>query len=94
MRLCVFEATSGSGIGLVLGEEVADLRKVAPHLSGNPVDILAAGAAGIEAVERAARTAPRLALKDVSLQCPVGRPGKILGIGLNRHASTDLLIRC
>lgn len=85
MRLCVFEATSGSGIGLVLGEEVADLRKVAPHLSGNPVDILAAGAAGIEAVERAARTAPRLALKDVSLKCPVGRPGKILGIGLNYH---------
>ena len=85
MRLCVFEATSGSGIGLVLGEEVADLRKVAPHLSGNPVDILAAGAAGIEAVELAARTAPRLALKDVKLKCPVRRPGKILGIGLNYH---------
>jgi len=85
MRLCVFEATSGSGIGLVIGEEVADLRKVAPHLSGNPVDILAAGAAGVEAVERAAKTAPRLALKDVKLKCPVGRPGKILGIGLNYH---------
>ena len=85
MRLCVFEATSAAGLGLVLGEEVPDLRKVAPHLSPNPVDILAAGPAGIEAVERAAKSAPRLALKDVKLKCPVGRPGKILGIGLNYH---------
>jgi|JI10StandDraft_1071094.scaffolds.fasta_scaffold13982_5 2-keto-4-pentenoate hydratase/2-oxohepta-3-ene-1,7-dioic acid hydratase in catechol pathway len=85
MRLCVFEATSAAGLGLVLGEEVADLRKVAPHLSPNPVDILAGGPAGLEAVERAAKTAPRLALKDVKLKCPVGRPGKILGIGLNYH---------
>jgi 2-keto-4-pentenoate hydratase/2-oxohepta-3-ene-1,7-dioic acid hydratase in catechol pathway len=85
MRLCVFEATSAAGLGLVLGEEVADLRKVAPHLLPNPVDILAGGPAGLEAVERAAKTAPRLALKDVKLKCPVGRPGKILGIGLNYH---------
>jgi 2-keto-4-pentenoate hydratase/2-oxohepta-3-ene-1,7-dioic acid hydratase in catechol pathway len=85
MRLCVFEATTGSGVGLVMGQEIADLRKVAPQLSPNPVDILAAGQAGIEAIERAAKTAPRLALKDVKLKCPVGRPGKILGIGLNYH---------
>ncbi|RYY98362.1 MAG: fumarylacetoacetate hydrolase family protein [Alphaproteobacteria bacterium] len=85
MRLCVFEATSGSGVGVIVGDEVADLRKVAPHLSPNPVDILAAGPAGIEATERAARAAPRLALKDIKLKCPVGRPGKILGIGLNYH---------
>jgi 2-keto-4-pentenoate hydratase/2-oxohepta-3-ene-1,7-dioic acid hydratase in catechol pathway len=85
MRLCVFEVTSATAVGLVLGDEVADLRKVAPHLSTNPVDILAAGRAGVEAIERAAKSAPRLALKDVKLKCPVGRPGKILGIGLNYH---------
>jgi 2-keto-4-pentenoate hydratase/2-oxohepta-3-ene-1,7-dioic acid hydratase in catechol pathway len=85
MRLCVFEATTGSGVGLILGQEVADLRRVAPHLSPNPVDILAAGPAGLAAIEHAAKTAPRLALKDVKLKAPVGRPGKILGIGLNYH---------
>lgn len=85
MRLCVFEATSGTGVGLVLGEEIADLRRVSPELSANPVDILAAGRAGIDAVEHAAKRAPRLPLKDVKLKCPVGRPGKILGIGLNYH---------
>ena len=54
MRLCRFEAATGSGVGIVLGDEIADLRKVAPHLSPNPVDILAAGPAGIEAAGKAA----------------------------------------
>lgn len=83
MRLCVFEATDRSGPGIVLGDEVADLRAVAPHLSTNPVDILAAGPTGIEAIERAVKSAPRRPLADVKLKAPLARPGKILGIGLN-----------
>jgi len=83
MRLCVFEATDRTGPGLVLGDEVADLRAVAPHLSTCPVDILAAGPAGIEAIDRAVKSAPRLPLSDVKLKAPLARPGKILGIGLN-----------
>lgn len=83
MRLCVFEATDRAGPGLVVGDEVVDLRAAAPHLSPNPVDILAAGEAGAEAVTRAARSAPRFPLSKVKLRAPVGRPGKILGIGLN-----------
>ncbi len=83
MRLCVFQATGGVGVGLVEGQEVVDLRKASPHISPNPVDILAAGDAGRELVERATKTAPRIPLKDVKLRTPVGRPGKILGIGLN-----------
>ena len=83
MRLCVFEATTTSGPGLVVGEEVIDLRSAAPHLSPNPVDILAAGPAGIEAIERAIRAGRRFPLGQVKLKAPVGRPGKILGIGLN-----------
>ena len=83
MRLCVFEATTAYGPGLVVGEEVIDLRSAAPHLSPNPVDILAAGPAGIEAIERAIRAGRRFPLGQVKLKAPVGRPGKILGIGLN-----------
>jgi 2-keto-4-pentenoate hydratase/2-oxohepta-3-ene-1,7-dioic acid hydratase in catechol pathway len=83
MRLCSFEGAGGAGLGVVMGEEVADIRKAAPHLSPNPVDILAAGRVGLEAVAAAAKLAPRLKLKDVKLCAPVGRPGKILGIGLN-----------
>ncbi len=83
MRLCVFEATDRAGPGLVMGDEVADLRAAAPHLSPNPVDILAAGEAGADAVARAAKSAPRFPLSKVRLRTPVGRPGKMLGIGLN-----------
>lgn len=83
MRLCVFEATDGLRPGLVLGDEIADIRAAAPHLPVYPVDILAAGAQGTEAVEEAARTAPRISLKSARLKAPLRRPGKILGIGLN-----------
>jgi 2-keto-4-pentenoate hydratase/2-oxohepta-3-ene-1,7-dioic acid hydratase in catechol pathway len=83
MRLCVFEATDGSRPGLVLGDEIADLRTAAPELPGNPVDILALGPAGIKAIEKAAKSAPRIALKSAKLKAPLRRPGKILGIGLN-----------
>jgi 2-keto-4-pentenoate hydratase/2-oxohepta-3-ene-1,7-dioic acid hydratase in catechol pathway len=83
MRLCVFEATDGTGVGMVLGDEIVDLRATSPALSGNPVDILAAGSVGIEAVQRAAKGARRLPLASVKLKAPLGRPGKILGIGLN-----------
>jgi hypothetical protein len=83
MRLCSFVSGSNSGVGVVLGDEVADLRKADPQLPLNPVEILAAGAAGREGVQHAAKSAPRLPLSDVTLKAPVGRPGKILGIGLN-----------
>ncbi|HEY7797641.1 MAG TPA: fumarylacetoacetate hydrolase family protein [Hyphomonadaceae bacterium] len=60
-----------------------DLTRGIPQLPSNPVDILAAGTAGLETVEGAAKSAPRLKLKDLKLKAPVLRPGKILGIGLN-----------
>jgi 2-keto-4-pentenoate hydratase/2-oxohepta-3-ene-1,7-dioic acid hydratase in catechol pathway len=83
MKLCSFQAAGGTGIGLIEGDEVVDLRKAAPHLSLNPVDILAAGQAGREAVEKAAKVAPRIKLSGVTLKAPVWRPNKMLGIGLN-----------
>ncbi len=83
MRLCSFEAGGALGVGLVLGEDVADLRKADPALPLNPVDILAGGPQLAAAVEKAGKAAPRLRLKDLKLRAPVGRPGKILGIGLN-----------
>ena len=83
MRLCRFVSESNSGIGLVLGDQIADLHGADPKLPLNPIEILMAGAAGRQAVERAAKSAPKLPLSDVTLKAPIGRPGKILGIGLN-----------
>ena len=86
MKLAVFDAGAGPSLGVVEGEEVLDVRRSAPHLSPSPVDILAAGEAGLSAVRAAAKTAPRHALASVRLLAPVARPRKILGIGLNYHA--------
>ncbi|MEY4784498.1 MAG: hypothetical protein RIR41_2433 [Pseudomonadota bacterium] len=82
MRLCVFEATDGPRSGLVLGDEVVDISAAAEG-SQWPVDILARGPAGVEAIEKAARSAPRISLNAARLKAPLRRPGKILGIGLN-----------
>ena len=82
MRLCVFEATDGRRPGLVIGDEIADISAVAGR-SCLPVDILAAGPGGIEAIENAARSSSRIPLKSARLTVPLRRPGKILGIGLN-----------
>jgi 2-keto-4-pentenoate hydratase/2-oxohepta-3-ene-1,7-dioic acid hydratase in catechol pathway len=82
MRLCVFEATDGRRPGLVIGDEIADISAVAGR-SYLPVDILAAGPGGIEAIEQAARSSSRIPLKSAKLTAPLRRPGKILGIGLN-----------
>jgi 2-keto-4-pentenoate hydratase/2-oxohepta-3-ene-1,7-dioic acid hydratase in catechol pathway len=84
MKICCFESSTGArNLGVVLGDEVADIRAVAPQLSPNAVDILASGKAGLDAISAAVKTAPRLSLSSVRLRTPIARPGKILGIGLN-----------
>ena len=82
MQLCVFEAADSRRPSLVLGDEIADISTVAGR-SYLPVDILAAGPGGIEAIEKAARSSSRIPLKSARLTAPLRRPGKILGIGLN-----------
>jgi 2-keto-4-pentenoate hydratase/2-oxohepta-3-ene-1,7-dioic acid hydratase in catechol pathway len=83
MRICRFESTHGTGLGVVIGETVADIRRVAPHLSPDPVDILGGGPPVLGELSAAARSAPAHRLEDVRLLAPVTRPRKILGIGLN-----------
>ncbi len=83
MKLATFESSNSGGLGVVIGDEVADVRRIAPQLSPNPVDILASGEAARAMVEAAVRTAPRFKLSEVRLKAPVQKPGKILGIGLN-----------
>lgn len=83
MKLARFEAAGGGGLGVVLGDELADVRRLAPHLSTEPVEILSSGAEALRLVEDLAARAPRIPLTAVKLKSPVARPGKILGIGLN-----------
>lgn len=70
-------------LGVVLGEEVADVGAAAPDLPDEPVALLAGGAAALAAAERAAAAAPRHALAEVELLAPVPRPRTFLAVGLN-----------
>ena len=83
MKVARFEFPGGGGLGVVLGEEIADVRKAAPELATDPAGLFAGGPAALERVRAAAERAPRLPLSEVRLRAPIARPGKILGIGLN-----------
>lgn len=61
------------------------LVRLVPDAEGEPVALIARG--GWPALDRAATD--EVAAEDVQLLAPVGRPGKILGIGLNYRDHAD-----
>jgi 2-keto-4-pentenoate hydratase/2-oxohepta-3-ene-1,7-dioic acid hydratase in catechol pathway len=80
MRLVTFSDARSARVGVVTGDEVVDLSKVAP---GQMLDFLAAGAGALDAARRALGSAPRVPLATVRLCAPVPRPPKFLAIFLN-----------
>jgi 2-keto-4-pentenoate hydratase/2-oxohepta-3-ene-1,7-dioic acid hydratase in catechol pathway len=83
MKLARFDSPDGGGLGVVIGDEIADVRALAPHLTASLADILAGGEDALALVSAAGQKAPRIPLGRVRLRAPIHRPGKILGIGLN-----------
>jgi 2-keto-4-pentenoate hydratase/2-oxohepta-3-ene-1,7-dioic acid hydratase in catechol pathway len=79
MRLCRFRRSSGlPGLGVVVGEEIADLSDT--HVPLEPTTALAVN--GRVALEERAADAPRLPLAEVQLLSPAV-PRKYLAIALN-----------
>jgi 2-keto-4-pentenoate hydratase/2-oxohepta-3-ene-1,7-dioic acid hydratase in catechol pathway len=84
MRLATFTHAGATRIGIVFGDEVADLAAADPALPRAMEAFLEAGAPALAAAERAAgHAAGRIPLDDVRLEAPVLRPRKILAVGLN-----------
>ena len=81
MKLATFTHAGSTRIGVVFGEEIADL--AASDLPQEMVAFLEGGDEAISAAAAAAESAPRLALSEVTLESPVLRPPKILAVGLN-----------
>jgi 2-keto-4-pentenoate hydratase/2-oxohepta-3-ene-1,7-dioic acid hydratase in catechol pathway len=84
MRLATFTHDGTTRIGVVTDDRIVDLAAAAPALPRDMVALLSAGRDALAA----ARTAPTkagacLAIADVTLEAPVPRPPKFLGIGLN-----------
>ena len=84
MRLATFTHAGSTRIGIVVGEDVIDLRDAEPGLPAAMEEFLALGPPALAAAAgAAARAAARLPLDDVRLEAPVLRPRKILAVGLN-----------
>ena len=81
MRLLSFYGSGGIHLGVVHGEEVADVTSSRPDLPADLSTLLASD--GLDLVRSAATTAPRLPLTGLRLAGPVPRPPKFLAIGLN-----------
>lgn len=85
MRLARFSVNGDEPrTGVVAGDAVVDLARAAPDLPRDLTDLLALGAAGLDAAARAAGAADaRVPLDEVTLLAPVARPSKFLAVGLN-----------
>jgi len=81
MRLVTFETSGGHHLGVLDGDEIADVTAVDAGLGPDLGAVLASGR--LADVATAATSAPRVALAGVTLASPVLRPPKFLAIGLN-----------
>ena len=81
MRFATFVAGGDHHLGVVDGEEIADVTAVDEGLGPDLGAVLAAGRLG--EVATAVPRAPRIPLQGATLVAPVLRPPKFLAIGLN-----------
>ena len=83
MKLATFTHENQTVLGIVEGDEIADLSTADTDLPRDLVTLLHAGAAALGAVRRALPRARRFPLAKVRLEAPVQSPRKFLGLGLS-----------
>jgi 2-keto-4-pentenoate hydratase/2-oxohepta-3-ene-1,7-dioic acid hydratase in catechol pathway len=81
MRLATFSQGGSTRVGVVLGDEIADLGGT--DLPSEMTALLAGGERVLVEAASAADSAPRFPLAGVTLESPILRPPKILAVGLN-----------
>lgn len=85
MRLARHRSADGPHVALVDGDTLLDLTTADPSFADDPMAVLAAGEAGLEAAAAASRSrrCERIPLDGADLLAPVPRPPRFLGIGFN-----------
>src|SRR5262249_52493920 len=83
MKLVTFTHQGSTRIGVVIGDQVADICTAAPDLPREMVELLIAGPAVLERAAKAAQNAPAFPLSQIKLEAPVLHPPEFLAIGLN-----------
>jgi 2-keto-4-pentenoate hydratase/2-oxohepta-3-ene-1,7-dioic acid hydratase in catechol pathway len=80
MRIACFTHQDSTRVGVVIGDEVADIGGADPSL---PTDVGALLPLDVPGLQTAATSAPRIALADVRLEAPIVAPSEFLAVGLN-----------
>jgi len=83
MKIATFTHQGRTRIGVVRGQQVADICAVAPELPRELVALVIGGPAALEQAGKAVQNAPMLALSQIKLEAPVMHPPEFLAIGLN-----------
>lgn len=84
MKLATFTADGGPELGIVQGDSIISISRAAPDLAVDMIALISNWESAKGEVEAIAAAADHvLPLADVTLNAPVGRPGKIFAIGLN-----------
>ena len=86
MKIVAFEGQGGPRIGVVEGDQVIDLRAVEPKVPNDLGEALAKTNGDTKQLGEIAKRAPasaRQPLSSIAYALPVGRPGKIICLGLN-----------
>ncbi len=86
MKIVAFEGQGGPHLGVVEGDQVVDLQAVDGKIPGDLGEWLAKNNGDIKALGAAAKGAPasaRRPLAGLKYALPVGKPGKIICLGLN-----------
>lgn len=86
MQLATFESAGRRRVGVVVGDEIADITLADPGIPCDILSLLEAGPRALARAEEAAAAAPRLHRTAVRLRAPVLRPPKVLAVGLNYPA--------
>jgi 2-keto-4-pentenoate hydratase/2-oxohepta-3-ene-1,7-dioic acid hydratase in catechol pathway len=86
MKIVSFESPTGLRLGVVEGDQVIDLQAADPKVPSDLGALLASSNGDLSGVKSLAGRAPasaRRPLKGLKYALPVGRPGKIICLGLN-----------
>ena len=83
MKLATFTEAGRTRVGVVEGDEIADLPGT---ISTEMIGVLEGGTSTLDAISKALPTAPRIPLSKVKLEAPVLRPRKFLGLGASYHS--------
>jgi acylpyruvate hydrolase len=86
MQLLMFDAGKGPRLGVLVGQQVIDVRAVNSALPADVLGLIAGGAAALAAVTTAVAAAPaaaKHALASVTVALPIAQPPKFICVGLN-----------